>query len=196
MTDAKFGDIFWKSARGPHVNITDCEQLEMAIDESCNFDMQQVKDFTEDIKNSDGWSIGFWVKAAGSKSLSNDGKFYPGLSLLHSISPPKPFFGLGKFFDPGAGDGEFVYAGTDGRLPPKSTGGICDEAMCRSPGPGGYDCWANNGSEPMTCAPGYESKVVSNVLLGDQVIENSGEFKYYTCCKPGATCCGVHLAVA
>jgi hypothetical protein len=116
MTDAKFGESFWKSARGPHVNITDCEQLKMAIDESCNFDMQQVKNFTDDIKKSDGWSIGFWVKAAGSKSLSNDGKFHPGLSLLHSISPPKPFFGLGKFFDPAVGDKMFVYAGTDALL--------------------------------------------------------------------------------
>jgi hypothetical protein len=112
MTDAKFGESFWRSARGPHVNITDCEQLKMAIDESCNFDMQQVKDFTDDIKKSDGWSIGFWVKAAGSKSLSNDGKFHPGLSLLHSISPPKPFFGLGKFNQFGT-DVMSVYAGTD-----------------------------------------------------------------------------------
>jgi hypothetical protein len=90
----------------------------MAIDESCNFDMQQVKDFTDDIKKSDGWSMGFWVKAAGFKSLSNDGKFHPGLSLLHSISPPKPFFGLGKFNQFGT-DIMSVYAGTDSlQVPP------------------------------------------------------------------------------
>lgn len=49
------------AAEGPHVNITNCEQLEKAIDESCTFNMQPVKDFTKDMKTSDGWSIGFWV---------------------------------------------------------------------------------------------------------------------------------------
>jgi hypothetical protein len=60
LTHADFGMEFEPpiSARGPHVNITDCKQLEMAIDESCNFDMQQVKDFTDDIKKV---TVGRWV---------------------------------------------------------------------------------------------------------------------------------------
>jgi hypothetical protein len=85
------------SADGPSVNITECEQLEGAIDESCSFDLKAVKNFTHDIKSSDGWSIGFWVKSVGFRSLSKDGKFYPGLSLLRNISPPEPLFGVGKF---------------------------------------------------------------------------------------------------
>jgi hypothetical protein len=126
MTNAKFGEDYWMSAQGPHVNFTDCEQLEMAIDESCTFDMEEVKSFTDGIKNSDGWSIGFWVKSAGFKSLSNDGKFYPGLSLLHSISPPKPFLGLGKFLYEGQGEYRLLYAGTDAVRPDtRGNLGVC-----------------------------------------------------------------------
>ena len=113
ITDAKFRDEHWMSAAGAHVNITDCEQLETAIDEGCRFDMQQVKEFTNEIKDSDGWSIGFWVKSVGAKSLTVAGKFEPGLSLLHSISPPKPFFGLNSFLYEGEGIYTLVYAGTD-----------------------------------------------------------------------------------
>ena len=58
---------------GKHLNITDCEQLEAAIDEDCNFDMQPVADFTRDAKDSDGYSLGFWVKPVGSSSLSDSG---------------------------------------------------------------------------------------------------------------------------
>ena len=105
MTYPKTGENLQMSADGPSVNITECEQLEGAIDESCSFDLKAVKNFTHDIKSSDGWSIGFWVKSVGFRSLSKDGKFYPGLSLLRNISPPEPLFGFGKF------SGDFVYPG-------------------------------------------------------------------------------------
>jgi len=67
-----------------------------------------------------------------------------------------------------------------------TTAPMCNEAMCRSPAiemsigaKQAYDCWANGGSEPMTCATGYEAKVVPSV-------PPLGDIKYYTCCKPGA----------
>jgi hypothetical protein len=106
MTYLKIGgDLMSADEKRPSVNITECEQLEGAIDESCSFDLKAVKNFTHDIKSSDGWSIGFWVKSVGFRSLSKDGKFYPGLSLLRNISPPEPLFGFGKF------SGDFVYPG-------------------------------------------------------------------------------------
>ena len=118
ITHPKTGEELFRSAQGPRVNITDCEQLEMALDESCSFDLQAVKNFTRDIKTGDGWSIGFWVKAVGFESLSQDGKFYPGLSMLHSISPPEPLYAFGKF----SGDVVFPasYAGTYGVHPADS----------------------------------------------------------------------------
>ena len=68
---------FWSkefaAVEGKHLNITDCEQLEAAIDEDCDFDMQPVADFTRDAKDSDGYSLGFWVKPVGSSSLSDSG---------------------------------------------------------------------------------------------------------------------------
>lgn len=71
---------------------------------------------------------------------------------------------------------------------------ICNEAMCRSPAiemtlgaKQAYDCWATGSSEPMACATGYEAKEVPSV-------PRFGEFKYYTCCKPGAVAAGLrHL---
>jgi hypothetical protein len=72
-----------------------------------------------------------------------------------------------------------------------TTAPMCNEAMCRSPAiemalgaKQAYDCWANGGSEPMACATGYEAKEVPSVT-------RLGEFKYYTCCKPGAVAAGL-----
>jgi len=121
ITQPKIGEEFLMSAQGPHVNITECEQLEMAITESCSFDLQSVKNFTRDIKTSDGWSIGFWVKSVGFQSLK-DGKFYPGLSLLHSISPPEPLFGFGKFLGE-SGPYSASYTGTYGVDPDNGADG-------------------------------------------------------------------------
>ena len=39
------------SAEGPHLNITDCEELEEVIDDSCGFDPDPVRSFTRDL----GW---------------------------------------------------------------------------------------------------------------------------------------------
>jgi len=55
-----------------------------------------VEGFTRDSKDSDGYSLGFWVKPVGSSSLSDSGQFFPQVSLLHSISPPIPYFSMGK----------------------------------------------------------------------------------------------------
>lgn len=75
-----------------------------------------------------------------------------------------------------------------------TTAPMCNEAMCRSPAiemlmgaKQAYDCWANGGSEPMTCATGYEAKVVPSV-------PPLGDIKYYTCCKPGAVAAGLRSA--
>jgi hypothetical protein len=91
-----FNSVLEKKGRSrPYINLTDCEELEMAVDESCDFDMQPIQDFTRDLKESNGYSIGFWVKPIGEKSLT-DGKFLPKISLLRKISPPEPIFALSR----------------------------------------------------------------------------------------------------
>ena len=84
-------------ADGTHVNITDCEALETAIDDSCDFDLEPVKAFTRKVQKSDGYTIAFWVKAMGDESLNDESQFLPHLSLLHSISPPIPYFSMGTY---------------------------------------------------------------------------------------------------
>jgi hypothetical protein len=69
-----FYNVLEKYGRAlPYINLTDCEELEMAVDESCDFlDMQHIKDFTRDLKESNGYSIGFWVKPIGEKYFDKD----------------------------------------------------------------------------------------------------------------------------
>ena len=155
MTYPKAGELNMMSADGPHVNITECEQLEEAIDESCSFDLEVVKNFTNDIKKSDGWSIGFWVKSVGFRSLSKDGKFYPGLSLLHNISPPEPLFGVGKFnggnFYPAAYVGTYGVDPNEKVAPPY--GPYARE--CKAPPPHLFLCSRNIDSESFSPSPQF-----------------------------------------
>ena len=86
-------------AEGVHLNLTVCEVLKEAIDDACAFDMDAINKFSEKLKTSDGFSLAFWVKAVDSTSLTESGKFFPHLSLLHSISPPEPYFAMSKMSD-------------------------------------------------------------------------------------------------
>jgi hypothetical protein len=67
--------------------------------------------------------------------------------------------------------------------------GDCDETKCRSPaietlaGVQSYDCSGNPPSEPLACADGYEAKSVASIP--DKIMP--APYKYYTCCKPGAS---------
>jgi len=77
------------------LNLTDCAQLETAIDESCDFDMKPIRDFTRDMSTNDGYAIGFWVKPVDELSLSED-QFIPKISFHNSISPPQTFLSVSK----------------------------------------------------------------------------------------------------
>ncbi len=74
---------------------------------------------------------------------------------------------------------------------------MCDEAQCTSPSlymmvpdlkqqNGLYDCWATGTDEPYSCASGYTGQVVPTVPA-------AGNYKYYTCCKPGFTAAGTEF---
>jgi hypothetical protein len=79
------------------VNLTNCEELEAAIDEFCTFDADAVRDFTADVKKNGGeFSIGFWVKPLGDESLMSAEKFYPHVTFFGSLSAPRPQLQLGK----------------------------------------------------------------------------------------------------
>jgi len=79
------------------VNLTNCEELEAAIDEFCTFDADAVRDFTADVKKNGGqFSIGFWVKPLGDESLMSAEKFYPHVTFFGSLSAPRPQLQLAK----------------------------------------------------------------------------------------------------
>ena len=79
------------------VNLTDCAELEEAIDEFCIFDGDVVKDFTADVKENGGeYSLGFWVRPIGDESLMLGDKFFPHVTFFGSLSAPKPQLQLGK----------------------------------------------------------------------------------------------------
>jgi hypothetical protein len=86
-------------AEGAHLNLTVCEYLREAIDDACAFDTEAVNKFSETLKTSDGFSLAFWVKAVDATSLTESGKFFPHLSLLHNISPPETYFAMSKMSD-------------------------------------------------------------------------------------------------
>ena len=89
-------DTVWIMSReslqveGKHVNISDCEELDLAIDDACGFDVNQVENFTREAKSSNGYSLGFWVKPIGNKSLSDSGSLTNCLALSCADSPPPP----------------------------------------------------------------------------------------------------------
>ncbi len=86
-------------AEGAYLNLTMCEVLSESIDDDCAFDMNAVNEFSRKLKTSDGFSLAFWIKAVDSSSLSESGKFFPQLSLLHRVSPPEPFLVMSKRSD-------------------------------------------------------------------------------------------------
>jgi len=75
---------------GQHrVNLTECQSLHDAVDETCNFDITEVEKFTTDLKANGGdFTLGFWFKSLGDQSLSSDGRFLLSVHFLSTISPP------------------------------------------------------------------------------------------------------------
>ena len=55
------------------LNMTNCDELEAAIDEECRYDGTQVTKFTKAMKENGGdFTISFWVKPTGANSLVTD----------------------------------------------------------------------------------------------------------------------------
>jgi hypothetical protein len=81
---------------GRRLNLTDCDQLEEAIDEYCIFDLDPVEEWTRDVIEHGGhYSLGFWVKPLGDESLM-EGKFFPHILFYGSVSPPQQQLSLLK----------------------------------------------------------------------------------------------------
>jgi hypothetical protein len=85
---------------GPgRVNVTNCDHLKEALEDSCAFDAAGVRAFTREMRASKGWSISFWVKPVGPESLSEDGQFQPQISFFHKLSPPQAPLSLLMYSD-------------------------------------------------------------------------------------------------
>jgi len=98
---------------GKRLNLTDCDDLEAAIDEHCGFDMEPVRNFTRDLKERGGdYTIAFWVKPVSMDSeLTHNvdgptGRFFPHIKFLSQITPPTHHVSLLYFVNP---NGEFRF---------------------------------------------------------------------------------------
>ena len=59
--------------RSRRLNMTNCDELEAAIDEECTYNGTQVTEFTKAMKKNGGdFTISFWVKPTGANSLVSD----------------------------------------------------------------------------------------------------------------------------
>lgn len=86
--------------RGRRIDVTNCDELEKAIDAGCSFDPAPVDQFSVDMqKNGGDFTIAFWVRPIGAMSMNEnpasgkdrngDARFYPHLSFMASTSPPQ-----------------------------------------------------------------------------------------------------------
>eukprot|EP00282_Hemiselmis_andersenii_P039355 CAMPEP_0169429860 /NCGR_PEP_ID=MMETSP1042-20121227/2089_1 /TAXON_ID=464988 /ORGANISM="Hemiselmis andersenii, Strain CCMP1180" /LENGTH=1492 /DNA_ID=CAMNT_0009540133 /DNA_START=27 /DNA_END=4505 /DNA_ORIENTATION=+ len=75
---------------GRRVNITDCDVLAEAIDDTCQIDTEQVRSFTRDTYARGGdYTLMFFAKPTGSDSFFSEGQFFPHIEAFSSISPPR-----------------------------------------------------------------------------------------------------------
>jgi len=87
---------------GRRVNITDCDELDASIDEHCDFGIQDVIDFTSDMKAAGGdFTIAFWVKPLGEQSKMGDtDRFFAHINFFSTISPPQHNLLFGQWVNP------------------------------------------------------------------------------------------------
>jgi hypothetical protein len=71
--------------KGRRVNVTNCDELEAAIDVDCSYDGHVVEDFTKAMKDGGGhFTLAFWAKPTGLLSIND--KF-------NIFNPAVTFFG-------------------------------------------------------------------------------------------------------
>eukprot|EP00976_Prorocentrum_cordatum_P014880 298156-Prorocentrum_minimum.AAC.1 len=62
----QYHEITRQHGAGKFVNLTDCDELEESIDESCTFASQGVRDMTTKIREGGGdYNLVFWIKSRG-----------------------------------------------------------------------------------------------------------------------------------
>ncbi|KAK3283522.1 hypothetical protein CYMTET_8782 [Cymbomonas tetramitiformis] len=70
------------------LNVTDCEQLEIAIDPYCAFNASAVEHFAKDVAAHGGdYTIYFWARPVGETSFDHRGKFQPSITIYSDIAP-------------------------------------------------------------------------------------------------------------
>ena len=88
--------------KGNRVNLTECNTMYSTINEFCDFDIEQVRQFTKDVKANGGdFTIAFWVKPLGDVSqLGDTGRFFPHINFLSTLSPPQHNLHIGYWVNP------------------------------------------------------------------------------------------------
>ena len=82
---------------GLRLDITSCDDLERAVDNSCSFNAIEVEKFTRAvISNGGDFTISFWVKPIETSSLKSE-QFIPQALFVSTISPPRQNLGVGKY---------------------------------------------------------------------------------------------------
>mmetsp|Transcript_21274 Transcript_21274/g.46660 ORF Transcript_21274/g.46660 Transcript_21274/m.46660 type:complete len:1658 (-) Transcript_21274:219-5192(-) len=77
-----------ESGRGKMVNLTDCDALEAAIDETCTFSHEAMRNATQEVRERGGdYTIFFWVKSRGRAAFDPSGNFLPHVSFLSNLAP-------------------------------------------------------------------------------------------------------------
>jgi hypothetical protein len=97
------------TGKARRIDLADCQRLREAVDDFCGFDSGAVEAFTqESVANGGDYTVGMWVRPVPlpdeSASLHPDGRFYPSIGFLSSVSPPKPVLAFG------------IWANTDGEV--------------------------------------------------------------------------------
>ena len=84
------------SADAARLNVTDCDELELAIDTECAFSAAATEGFTRAAREGGGdYTVAFWMKPAEDTSLVG-GRFFPQAHFMASLSPPQHNLMVGK----------------------------------------------------------------------------------------------------
>ena len=93
MLDACCGEQWLESyaglsfpMKGRRINVTDCDELEAAIDVDCSYDGKVVDDFTTAMNSGGGhFTMAFWAKPTGLLSMSEDNLFNPAVAFFGKV---------------------------------------------------------------------------------------------------------------